>query len=59
MSVSLRVLADELGVSANNATVRLHRARRALKKAIKSYCGVDSADACMQCTCDESRCCAV
>lgn len=56
---SVSSLADELGLSSNNALVRLHRARRALREAVKKYCGVDTAEACLKCTCDEARCCAV
>jgi DNA-directed RNA polymerase specialized sigma24 family protein len=34
----LRRLADELGITANNAGVRLHRAREALRRAMQARC---------------------
>lgn len=51
-------VAAELGISANNATVRLHRARAALKQRLMDHCGTDSLRACLNCACDERRCCA-
>jgi RNA polymerase sigma factor (sigma-70 family) len=50
-------IARELGISANNANVRLHRARKALRDAVKHRCGVSSAADCLTCTCDASRTC--
>ncbi|MEM1313978.1 MAG: sigma factor-like helix-turn-helix DNA-binding protein, partial [Pseudomonadota bacterium] len=43
---SLRQAARSLGISVNNATVRLHRARAALKKRLQEHCGVTSPSAC-------------
>lgn len=52
-------VATELGITANNATVRLHRARNALRAAVVARCGTTSMADCLECTCDESRvCCA-
>lgn len=45
-------VAKELGITANNATVRLHRARKALRDQVQSFCGVSSMRACLSCTCD-------
>lgn len=50
-------VAQEMGITANNAAVRLHRARAALKKKLVSHCGTESLLHCMDCVCDERRCC--
>ena len=50
--------AKVLGVSTNNATVRLHRARKALREAMLHHCGVQSARDCMDCRCVLDGCCA-
>lgn len=47
-----------LGVSANNATVRLHRARKALRKRLEEHCGVTTLRECLDCRCVEAGCCA-
>lgn len=51
-------VATDLGVTPNNATVRLHRARRALREVLEEHCGTVSLRACMSCVCDERGCCA-
>jgi RNA polymerase sigma-70 factor (ECF subfamily) len=56
--VPLSTVAGELGVTANNATVRLHRARRALREVLQEHCGTASLRACLTCACDERGCCA-
>ncbi len=48
-------VARSLGVTTNNATVRLHRARGALRKLLQDACGTDSVKACADCACDEMR----
>lgn len=54
---SLREAAAELGITENNAAVRLHRARGALRREIEACCGVTSLRACLDCTCDiDGRC---
>ena len=50
-------VAGELGVSVNNAMVRLHRARRALKVRFEAHCGTTSARSCSECGCEERGCC--
>ncbi len=45
--------ADALGITVNNATVRLHRARKALRDQLREFCGTDSIRACLDCGCDE------
>lgn len=56
---SLAEAAEALGVSVNNATVRLHRARKALRAAMLDHCGVQSARDCVACRCVFDGCCAV
>ena len=50
-------VAAELGITPNNAMVRLHRARAALKARLKSHCGTTSPQSCADCGCDERGCC--
>jgi RNA polymerase sigma-70 factor (ECF subfamily) len=45
-------VAAELGITANNATVRLHRARQALRQRLEQMCGVCAHHGCLNCTCD-------
>ena len=44
-------VAATLGISANNATVRLHRARQALKRQLERSCGTCATHGCMDCAC--------
>jgi len=44
-------VAQELKVTPNNLTVRLHRARRALRFQLENACGICSKHGCIQCTC--------
>jgi RNA polymerase sigma-70 factor (ECF subfamily) len=46
--------AARLGISANNATVRLHRARKQLRTRVEQMCAVCSAHGCLDCTCDKA-----
>lgn len=55
--LKLREAAEQLNVSPNNAAVRLHRARRALREAMFQHCGVRSAEDCADCRCIEDACC--
>lgn len=48
----------KLGISANNGAVRLHRARRALRKRMLEHCGVTSVRECAECRCVDDGCCA-
>lgn len=43
--------ARSLGISANSAAVRLHRARRALKSRLEQTCRTCAAHGCYDCTC--------
>jgi RNA polymerase sigma factor (sigma-70 family) len=44
-------VAEETGITTNNATVRLHRARQALKKQLQKSCGSCSEHGCLDCSC--------
>lgn len=45
--------AAEAGISANNASVRLHRAREALKRQLVLACGTCVTHGCLDCTCTQ------
>lgn len=44
-------VAAELGITANNASVRLHRARAALRKQLERSCGACATHGCLECSC--------
>jgi RNA polymerase sigma factor (sigma-70 family) len=48
--------AEALGITANNAGVRLHRAREALRKQLSKSCGTCALHGCVDCTCKHGRC---
>lgn len=50
---TLQQVGSELGITANNAGVRLHRARAALKKQLEATCGTCTEHGCLQCTCGD------
>lgn len=54
---SLKEAARKLGVTANTATVRLHRARKALKQRLLNHCGVSTMRECVDCRCTSDGCC--
>jgi len=43
--------AKALGITRNNLTVRLHRARQALRAGLEEACGLCSRHGCLNCTC--------
>jgi RNA polymerase sigma-70 factor (ECF subfamily) len=45
-------VAERLGISANNAAVRLHRARVSLGRAVEDACGLCCRSSCFDCECD-------
>jgi RNA polymerase sigma factor (sigma-70 family) len=45
--------ARRAGVSTNNATVRIHRARQSLKKRLVETCGTCAEHGCLDCTCKQ------
>jgi RNA polymerase sigma-70 factor (ECF subfamily) len=44
-------LAQRAGISTNNASVRVHRARQALEKQVRATCGVCAEHGCLDCRC--------
>ena len=50
-------VARELGISASNLYVRLHRARQALRTRVEAHCGVSSCGPCLDCGCDQGHRC--
>lgn len=50
--VSVQAFAAEVGISANNAGVRLHRAREALHRQLVKSCGTCTEHGCLECTCE-------
>jgi len=47
-------VASQLGLTKNNLTVRLHRARKQLREVLLQNCRACSAHGCLDCTCGES-----
>lgn len=50
----VKALAEELGITANNAAVRLFRARESLRKKVMATCRACAEAGCMDCTCTQS-----
>jgi RNA polymerase sigma-70 factor (ECF subfamily) len=48
---SLRDLAAMAGIAENNAGVRVHRAREALRRAVRTTCGTCAEHGCVDCRC--------
>lgn len=53
--VRLDSVAAQLGITANNAGVRLHRARQALRQRLEQMCGMCAQHGCLNCTCDPQK----
>jgi RNA polymerase sigma-70 factor (ECF subfamily) len=51
---SVTETAAALGLTPNNAGVRLHRAREALRKRLQQTCGTCTEHGCLECTCASS-----
>ena len=45
-------VAEDLKISQSNLTVRLHRARQALRTSLEATCGICSKHGCLNCTCE-------
>ena len=52
--VPVATVAGRLGITAGNAAVRLHRARRALKKRLETACGTCTTHGCLDCHCENA-----
>lgn len=50
---SVKAFAEAAGITANNASVRLYRAREALREQIRRSCGTCATHGCLDCTCGE------
>ena len=48
--------AREAGITANNAAVRLHRARTAMRNQLLKSCGTCAEHGCLDCTCGRGKC---
>ena len=51
----VKTFAEQKGLSANNAGVRVFRAREALKKRVMESCGMCAEHRCVNCTCRQQR----
>lgn len=49
--VLVHAFATEAGITANNAGVRVHRAREALRKEVRAACGTCATHGCLECDC--------
>jgi RNA polymerase sigma-70 factor (ECF subfamily) len=49
--LSVKAFAEEAGISASNAAVRVFRAREALRKQVTKSCGTCAEHGCLDCTC--------
>lgn len=52
---SLAGLAQQAGISANNAAVRVHRARESLRKQVTTACGMCATHGCLDCHCQSQQ----
>jgi RNA polymerase sigma-70 factor (ECF subfamily) len=52
---SVPEVAAEAGITPNNAGVRLHRARQALKRQLERSCGTCASHGCLDCSCQAHR----
>lgn len=48
----IQAVAEDLNIATNNLTVRLHRARHAMRTSLEAACGVCTKHGCLNCTCD-------
>lgn len=49
--IPVKAYAEEAGISANSAAVRVHRARHALREQVTKTCGACAGRGCTDCTC--------
>lgn len=52
---SLADAANALGMTPNNASVTLHRARKALRERLEAFCGSCATGACLDCDCETDQ----
>ncbi|MGZ5443599.1 MAG: RNA polymerase sigma factor [Thermoanaerobaculia bacterium] len=53
--VPVQAFAGEAGISANNAAVRVFRAREALRKQVQASCRTCAEHGCLDCTCGKKK----
>lgn len=53
--LSMKTFADERGITAGNAAVRVHRAREALRRQVAVSCGSCAEHGCLSCTCGPAQ----
>lgn len=53
--MAVKTFAEREGVTPTNASVRLHRARKALKARVTQSCGVCAEHGCLNCTCATTK----
>ena|SRR5436190_1105307 len=53
---SLNDLAERTGITSGNAAVRVHRAREALRKQVRTACGSCAEHGCLDCHCGPKTC---
>jgi RNA polymerase sigma factor (sigma-70 family) len=53
--VAVKDYATEVGITSNNAAVRVFRAREALRKQVARSCGTCAEHGCLDCTCEGAR----
>jgi RNA polymerase sigma-70 factor (ECF subfamily) len=53
--LSVKAFAEEAGITANSASVRLFRARRALREQVRTSCGTCAEHGCFDCSCSPSK----
>ena len=53
--VAVQDYATEAGITANNAAVRVFRAREALRKQVKASCGTCAEHGCVECQCKPAK----
>ena len=51
----VKTFAEQHGLTATNAGVRVHRAREALRQRVRQACGACAEHGCVDCTCKSSR----
>ncbi len=49
--IAVKTFADERGISASSAAVRVFRAREALRRQVATSCGTCAEHGCVSCTC--------
>lgn len=52
---AVQEFAAEAGITANNASVRVFRAREALRKQVKTSCGTCADHGCLECSCSRKK----